>query len=232
MNENIMINENNLLLIGTSHISRESKEKIKKAFTDFKPDIICIELDKARFHAVMNPQKTRGLPSIRQLGVTGFVFAVIGKAMQKKLGNITGMAPGEEMVLGAMLAKNNRLRLELIDQDAALTMRNMSNKVRFSEKLKIVGDIFTAPFSKKLRMKIDIHKIPDEQVILELLEQMKGRYRGFYTVLIEDRNRFMAKKLFLLMKNNPEKRIMAIVGAGHVDGIKKHINSLKNSNIY
>lgn len=223
----------NLTIIGTSHVSKESKEKIKKEFAEFKPDIICIELDRNRFYALSNPQNSaKGMPSVRQLGVTGFLFAVIGKAIQKKLGNLTGMNPGEEMLLGAVLAKNNRLQLHLIDQDAAITLRNMSKKVRLSEKLKIVWDIISAPFSKKIKLKIDINKIPDDQIILELMKQMKERYPGFYNVLLEDRNRFMARKIYLLMKNNPEKKIMSIVGAGHVEGIKKHINSLRNSNIY
>jgi len=110
----------------------------------------------------------------------------------------------------------------------------MSKKVKLREKFRIVGDILTAPFSKKkqIKMKIDIHKIPDEQMILELMNQMKDRYPGFYNVLLEDRNRFMGKKLYLLMKTSPEKKIMAIVGAGHVEGIKKHINSLSASNVY
>jgi pheromone shutdown-related protein TraB len=227
-----MINENNLIIIGTSHISMESKEKIKKEFSEFKPEIICIELDGNRFYAMMNPDKVKGSPSIRQLGVTGFIFAVVGKALQKKLGNFTGMNPGEEMLLGAQLAKNNRLPLELIDQDAGITLKNMSKKVKLREKFRIVKDIVTAPFSKKQRLKIDINKIPDEQLILELMNQMKGRYPGFYNVLLEDRNKFMARKLYLLMKNNPDKKIMAIVGAGHVEGIKKHINSLNASNVY
>jgi pheromone shutdown-related protein TraB len=227
-----MIKEENLVVIGTSHVSKESKEKIKKEFLEFKPDIICIELDRNRFYAMQNPDKAKGVPSIRQLGVTGFIFAVIGKALQKKLGNLTGMNPGEEMLLGATLAKNNRLQLELIDQDASITLKNMSKKVKLKEKLRIVGDVFTAPFSKKMKMKIDISKIPDEQLILELMKQMRGRYPGFYNVLLEDRNKFMAKKVYLLMKNNPDKKVMAIVGAGHVEGIKKHINSLNASNVY
>ncbi|MFA6073556.1 MAG: TraB domain-containing protein [Candidatus Woesearchaeota archaeon] len=227
-----MINENNLQLIGTSHVSADSKAKIKSIFAEFKPDIICIELDAARFAALTNPDKKRGKPSIRQLGVTGYVFAIIGHALQKKMGNITGMTPGEEMMLGATLAKNNKLKLELIDQDASTTLRNMSKKVKFSEKLKIVLDIFKAPFSKKMRLQIDITKIPDDEVIFTLLKLMKNRYPGFYRVLLDDRNRFMAKKIYFLMKANPEKKVMAIVGAGHIEGMKKHLKLLMDSNVY
>ena len=229
-----MIHENRVRIIGTSHVSKESKERIKEAFAEFKPDIICIELDNNRFQAISSPEKKRGTPSIRQLGMTGFLFAIIGRSLQKKMGNLTGMDPGEEMMLGATLAKHNNLRLELIDQDAAITLRNMSKKVKFSEKMKIFLDVFRAPFSKKLRMsvQIDIHKIPDEEVILKVMALMKDRYPGFYRVLLDDRNRYMSRKIYSLMKENPEKRVMAIVGAGHVDGMHKYLKSLMESNVY
>lgn len=227
-----MINEQNLTIVGTSHISKESKERIKKEFSQFRPDVICVELDRGRLYALMNPDKAKGAPSIRRLGITGFIFAIVGKALQKKLGNLAGMNPGEDMLLGVTLAKNNKIRMELIDQDASITLRNLSKKVKLREKLRIVLDIFSAPFSKKKRIKIDIRKIPEDQLILELMIQMKDRYPGFYNVLLEDRNRFMARKIYLLMKGNPDSKVMAIVGAGHVEGIKKHINSLRNSNIY
>ena len=55
------------------------------------------------------------------------------------------------MLLGAEIAKKHNLRLALIDQDAIITMRNMSKKVKAREKWKIVLDIFRAPFSKKLK---------------------------------------------------------------------------------
>jgi pheromone shutdown-related protein TraB len=229
-----MIHENRVRIIGTSHVSKESKQRINDAFGEFKPDIICIELDNNRFQAISSPEKKKGLPSIHQLGITGFLFAVIGRALQKKMGNLTGMAPGEEMLLGATLAKNNKLQLELIDQDAAITLRNMSKRVKFLEKLRIFLDIFRAPFSKKLRMnmKLDIHAIPDEEVIAKVMTMMKDRYPGFYRVLLDDRNRYMSKRIYSLMKNNPDKKVMVIVGAGHVEGMQKYLKSLMESNIY
>lgn len=226
-----MLNQNNVLLIGTSHVSKESKDKIIEAFSEFKPDIICIELDQNRYYALMHPEK-KGKPSIRQLGFTGYVFALIGGFFQKRLGKITGMNPGEEMLLGAKLAKEHKLNLALIDQDAVLTMRNMSKKVRFREKLKIVIDLFRGPFLKDFKMHIDINKIPEDEIIMRILGLMKKRYPGFYKVLIEDRNRYMVKKIYFLMKNNSEKKILVIVGAGHVEGMKKHLKSLIESNIY
>jgi pheromone shutdown-related protein TraB len=227
-----MVDEHKLKIIGTSHVSQESKTRINEVFESFQPDIICIELDRARLYALLHPAQKRGGPSISQLGLTGYLFAVIGRLLQKKLGNMTGMNPGEDMLLGVKLAQNNKLALELIDQDASITLRNMSKKVKFSEKMRIVSDILFAPFSKKMRMEIDVSKIPDEEIIAKLLTTMKDRYPGFYRVLLDDRNRFMARKIYSLMRHQPQKKVLVIVGAGHVEDMRKYLKSLMASNIY
>lgn len=221
------------VLVGTSHVSKESIIKIKQAFSDLKPDIIAVELDKQRFNAMMSKQKSSlGINAIRQIGLTGYLFALIGRAIQKKIGDVVGMNPGSEMLLGAKLAKNNNLMLALIDQDVALTLKNLSKKVKFSEKMKIFGDILLAPFAKQQRIKIDLAKIPSSEFITTIMKQMKDRYPGFYRVLLDDRNRHMAKKIFLLLKNNPEKKVLAIMGAGHIEGVEKHLKSLEDSNLH
>lgn len=227
-----MITKENYRIVGTSHISPESKQRIKHTFSEFKPDIIAIELDKQRFFALTSKNTQRlGLSAIRQIGLTGYLFAVIGRALQKKLGNLVGMNPGEEMLLGATLAKNNNLKLALIDQEASITLRNMSKKVKFTEKLKIVLDVLLAPFSKQ-KIKVDISKVPPQEIIDMLLKQMKDRYKGLYKVLLDDRNRYMARKMYQFMKQDPNTKIMAIVGAGHVEGIQKYLENLIASNVY
>ncbi len=227
-----MISSKNYEIIGTSHVSPESKQKIKQAFTEYKPSIIAIELDKQRLYALTHKETQKlKITAIKKIGITGYLFAVIGRALQKKLGNLVGMNPGEDMLLGFTLAKNNNIRLELIDQDAAITLSNMSKKVKFSEKMKILFDILLSPFSKQ-KIKIDISKVPPQELINKILEQMKHRYSGLYKVLLDDRNRYMAKKIYSIIKTTPDAKILVIVGAGHVEGIRKHLESLIASNVY
>ncbi|MCC7575082.1 TraB/GumN family protein [Candidatus Woesearchaeota archaeon] len=221
----------NIKLVGTSHISPESKKKINSAFNEHKPDIICVELDKQRLQGLIDKNRKRpGIKAIKQLGFTGYLFAIIGGYTQKKLGNITGMAPGEEMLLGVTLAQRNKLRLELIDQEITKTLKKIS-KTPIKEKLKIILDIIKAPFQKKQRMKIDISKIPEEEFVKKLTKQVKERYPYIYKVIIDERNKIMAKKIFLLQRQNPTQRILAIIGEGHIEGIIEQLKKLEQDNI-
>lgn len=223
---------NRLIIIGTSHVAKESKKEIKKVFAEFMPDIIAVELDRQRFVALMQNQKSKlSIGDIRYLGVTGFLFAAIGKFLQKRIGNSVGMNPGEEMLLGAKLARNNKLPLALMDQDIRITLKNLSKKVKFSEKMKMVWDMIKAPFTKQEKIKIDLNKVPPAELITRMMTQMKDRYPGFYKALVDDRNKYMAKKLLIILKNNPDKKILAIVGAGHKEGMEKDLDRLIASNL-
>jgi pheromone shutdown-related protein TraB len=221
----------NIEIVGTSHISPESKKRIIKAFNEFKPDIICVELDKQRLHGLKDKNRKRpGLSAIKQIGVTGYLFAIIGGYIQKKLGGMTGMMPGEEMLLGATLAERNKLRLELIDQDVRITLKKIS-KTPFKEKMKIIWDIIRAPFQRKNKIKINIAGIPDEELVQRLTEQLKNRYPYIHKTVVEDRNKIMAKKIFVLQRDNPTQRILAIIGEGHTQGIKTELKKLEENNI-
>ena len=48
---------NNLSIIGTSHISKHSVEEVKDHILTKNPDIIAIELDRSRAHALLSKKK-------------------------------------------------------------------------------------------------------------------------------------------------------------------------------
>jgi pheromone shutdown protein TraB len=226
-----MANFFNIEIVGTSHISPESKRRILSSFNSIKPSIICVELDRERLQGLRaKNRKGPGLSSIKHIGVTGYLFALIGGFIQRKLGNLTGMMPGEELLLGVSLAEKNNLRLELIDLDVRLTLRKL-RRMPFREKMRLVWDILRAPFQRKRRVKIDIKGIPEESLVLELISQLKSRYPYLYKVIIHDRNKFMAKKLFVLSRENPSLSILAIVGEGHTQGLISELKRLDDSNV-
>ena len=63
------------------------------------------------------------------------------------------------------------------------------------------------------------------------LLKVKKKYPNIYRVLVSERNKIMAKNLLILMKKEPDKKILAIIGAGHekemIELIKKKKNSIE-----
>ncbi|MDP7141058.1 MAG: TraB/GumN family protein [Candidatus Woesearchaeota archaeon] len=217
----------NLIIVGTSHIAKQSMREVEEAVSNNKPDIIAIELDRRRFIALMHKKKGKKdrirLRDIRRIGVKGYLFSLIGGYIQKKLGKIVGVVPGSDMKKAIKLAKKNNLQIALIDQDIEVTLKKFSKSFTWREKWHIVADIFKGIFFRKNVVQFDLSKVPDEQVIKKMMKEVKVRYPNLYRVLVTERNKIMAVNLFKIMKEHPDKKILAVVGAGHAEDMMKII---------
>lgn len=214
----------NVKIIGTSHIAKESIAKINEEFSKFDPDIVCVELDNKRLHSLLSDQKPdRSLRGIKHYGFQGYLFAVIGGYIQEKLGHIVGVKPGSDMLTAVKLSKSKGKILHLIDQDIEITLRRFSKAFTWREKFRLVADIIKAPFSKKIN--IDLNKVPKEELINKLMNDLKKRYPSIYKVLIDERNHVMAKNIYTIMSKNEHKKILVIIGAGHEEALMKLVKT-------
>jgi len=214
-----MIKYKNLVIIGTSHIAIQSINEVKQAVNTLKPDFIALELDLRRFQALTSKKEKRGIANPFELGLIGFIFNQIGAYAEKKLGELVGISPGSEMIEAIKLAKKNNIKIALIDQDIKITLKKLSKNITKKEKWNFIVDLFKAIFSRKNKIKIDLTKVPEKEFIKQLLDQVKERYPNFYKVIIEDRNKAMAKNLYTLISQNKDSKIMAIIGAGNEEDL-------------
>ena len=215
-------------IIGTSHIAAQSSKEIKAAVQADRPDIIAIELDFQRASALMAEEKNKvKLGDILKIGVKGYLFVKIGQYVQQKLGQMVGVAPGSEMKTALELARKEKLELALIDQPIQTTLKNFSKELTWKEKFRFVGDVFKGIFFKKKQMKelgledFDLSKVPPEEVIEKMIIPLKKRYPNVYKTLVADRNKYMVKKLVKLLRADPQKKILVVVGAGHKKGMEE-----------
>jgi len=214
----------NLTIIGTSHIAKQSIEEVKSAFKEIKPGIVALELDEKRFAALRYKKKRKaGLRDILRIGLKGYLFSLIGGFVSRKLGKLVGVVPGSEMITAINLAKKNKTRVALIDQDIEITLKRFSRYFSWKEKFNFIADFFKGIFVREISF--DLRKVPSEKVIERLIGKVKQRYPNVYKVLVYERNIIMARNLSKLMKEIPDKEILVIIGAGHekdvLDLIKK-----------
>ena len=216
-----MINKN-ITIIGTSHISIESVKLVRSIIEKEKPDIIAIELDKRRLSAILSKEQKIRLSDIKELGFKGFLINLIGSYAEKKLGKLVGVSPGSEMKTAIRLAKKYKLKLALIDQDISITLKKLSKSITAREKFNFVKDFIKGLFIKdKSIVNIDLTKVPSQELIDHIIKKVKDGYPSIHKVLIEERNYIFASKLKKLSERYPNKRILAIIGAGHKNEVIK-----------
>ncbi|MBI2649766.1 TraB/GumN family protein [Candidatus Woesearchaeota archaeon] len=210
----------NLVFLGTSHIARQSLGEVKKLIKEEKPGIIALELDKKRLHALMSkaPRKI-DIRSIRQIGLKGFLFSLFGAWAERKLGKLVGVAPGSEMKQAVKIAQKENIKIALIDQDIEITLKRLSKSITWKEKFNFLTDLLKALFSRKKEVEFDLNTVPDKNIIRRLTGKLKERYPNFYRVIIEERNVAIANNIKNLMNSSNDKKILVILGAGHIDEV-------------
>jgi pheromone shutdown-related protein TraB len=219
----------NLTIIGTSHIAKQSLDEVKKAIETEKPDIIALELDKQRLYALMSSKREKiSFSSIFKVGFKGFLFSLIGAWAEKRLGEYGGVMPGTEMKTAIKLSKKYKIKLALIDQDIQITLKKLSKSLSWKEKWNFIADMFRAVILREKEVEFDLRTVPSKEIIQKMINKVKKRYPNIYKVLVAERNEYMAKKLVRLMK--AEEKILAIVGAGHeeemINLVKKNLNKV------
>jgi len=213
-----MKNYKNLTIIGSSHIAKESILQVKEFILDEKPDIIALELDYKRMLSLFNKRKL-SLKDIKEIGIKAFLFNLIGAYIEKKLGKIVDVTPGSEMKTAINLAKKNNIKIFLIDQDIQITLKKLA-KISLKEKFKIIKDILKGLIFRKNEIEpFDLTKVPKEELILKLLKKVKERYPEIYKILIIERNEYMGKALNKIIHDYDDKKILAVIGAGHEKGV-------------
>ncbi len=220
-------------LIGTSHIARQSIQEIKKALKEEKPDIVALELDVQRAAALLEKRPSRISPAvIRQIGLKGYLFAKIGQLVQQRLGKMVGVAPGSEMKTAIEEARKLQLQVALIDQPIAITLQKFSRSLTWKEKFRFMADLLKGIFFPKKQLRelglenFDLRTVPEQELIKKMMQYLRQRYPSIYKTLVEERNRYMVKQLVQLQRVNSGKKILAIVGAGHVEGMTELLRKI------
>ena len=217
-----------LTILGTSHIAKQSIDEIKKAILEDQPDIVAVELDVQRATALLQEKKNKvNFSAIAQIGVQGFIFVKIGQYLQQKLGKMVGVTPGSEMKTAINLARKQKLEVALIDQPIQITLKKLSNSFTWKEKFRFFLDILKGILQPKKQIKelgldnFNLTEVPKNELIVKMMKQLKKRYPSLYKTLVADRNKYMVKNLIKLMRQHPDKKILAVVGAGHKEGVEK-----------
>jgi len=141
-------------------------------------------------------------------------------AFQKKIGKKLGIKPGEEMRRAISAAKTVDAEIYLADRDIRTTLSRTWRLMGLWTKIKLLTQLITSVGEVDSIEKADIEKMKEKDVLETLLAEIGDVLPELRTVLIDERDQYLAAKI----RTAPGKKIVAVVGAGHVPGIKRYWN--------
>ena len=227
MNDNpdiyrILKDDREIILVGTAHISQASKDLVHETIENEKPDTICVELDDGRLNSIKDPDrwKRTDLKQViknKQLG-TLIANLVLG-SYQKRMGAQTGVKPGSELKEAVDLAESSETSLVLSDRDIKITLRRAWACTPWYRKFNLLGGLFASIFDKTEVSEEQLAKIKEQDALSSMMQEFGKSFPEVKQVLIDERDQYLASKI----RNAPGKKVVAVVGAGHMKGIAKII---------
>ncbi|NCC93147.1 MAG: TraB/GumN family protein [Opitutae bacterium] len=209
-------------IVGTAHVSAKSVQDVRDAVAAVRPDTIAIELCEPRYQGMVKKSAWRETNLFRVVKEGKATFLLAQLAMQsfyRRLGKQLEVEPGAEMMAGAACAEETGARLELIDRRIDITLKRVWRHLGFWQRIKLFGTMAGALFSSGEIGGEDIEALKQQDQLEAMMGEMGKAFPEIKKRLIDERDVYLAQKL----RSAPGRRIVAVVGAGHVPGMLKAI---------
>lgn len=213
-----------IYLIGTAHVSQRSVDEVKRVIRELKPDVVCVELDPMRLEAMTDPTRFRRLnifQVIRERKVLFLLASLVLTSFQRRLGEKLGVKPGAELLAAVETAKEVGARVELADRDVQATLKRSWFNLSIWDRLKLVAAMFASLFSRDEISEEQIESLKDRDTIGELMREFAKEMPRLQVPLIDERDRFLMSAI----QEAPGKKIVGVVGAGHVQGMLRYLGT-------
>jgi len=221
----LALGEREFLLLGTAHISSRSVEEVREVIRTEKPDRVCVELDPARYASLTEGNSWQSLNIVEVLKKgKGFLLLanLVLSSFQRRLGAQLGVSPGEEMLTAIRLCQEENIPFSLCDRDIQLTLRRAWAKTSFWGKNKMLAAMLSTVVSSEKLSAEEIEKLKTRTTFQSMLEELAAYLPSVKEVLIDERDRYLATRIYQAEGS----RIVAVIGAGHVEGIVRYLRSL------
>ncbi|MBQ0039379.1 MAG: TraB/GumN family protein [Treponema sp.] len=211
-------NGREFVILGTAHVSQASIDEVARVIDEQKPDTVAVELDEKRYQTIESPEEWKNMDVVQVLkNKQGFLLLanVCLSAYQKKMGEASGVTPGDEMVAAVRKAKELGLEQELVDRQISVTMRRAWAKTPASEKTKLMSLMFATAFTSGTMSESEVEDLKKTNEMDSMLQNLSEELPSIKEVLIDERDRYIASKIW----ESKGKKILAVVGIGHLQGI-------------
>ena len=222
----VVCDQKEIYLVGTAHISEASRQLVRQAIQELEPDTVCVELDERRFRAIAQKDRWENLDIkkvIRQKELPTLMANLILAAYQKKLGEKLGVMPGAELVEAVQVAQELGIKVELCDRDIRVTLLRAWRKTPLWKKGKLLAALINSLFEDVELDEEKLEELKKSDVISELMAELGQAMPEMKQVLIDERDCYLSEKI----RQAPGRRLVAVVGAGHVEGIVKALKQKK-----
>jgi pheromone shutdown-related protein TraB len=216
-----------ITLIGTAHVSRESIEEVRRVIQEEKPGRVCVELDQGRYGSISQKENWERLNVIKILKEgKGFLLIanLVLSGFQRRLGDELGVKPGEEMKTAVETAEEMGLPFDFCDREVQITLRRAWARCGLWNKCKLLASLLSGAFTTEKLSNEEVENLKKASELDGMMAELSDYLPPVKTTLIDERDRYLAAKIW--QSSALADRVAAVVGAGHLHGLRSHLEKL------
>jgi pheromone shutdown-related protein TraB len=223
----IKIDDREIYLVGTAHLSKESVSDVQNTIQTVRPDSVCIELCEQRYRVMTDPdnwKKMNIFKILREKKSTLLLAQLILSSFYRRLGEKLGIQPGAEMLAAIKAAPEVNATIVLADRDIEITLKRVWRYLSFWNKIKMFFHFIVDIFAGEEINENLIEQMKTKDQLESVLAEFADKYPEVKRRLLDERDIYLAQKI----RHSPGQKIVAVVGAGHIRGIKENITEDKD----
>ncbi|WP_017185039.1 TraB/GumN family protein [Alkalibacillus haloalkaliphilus] len=212
-----------VIIIGTAHVSKQSAEQVKEVIETEQPDSVCVELDEQRYQSVREGNKWRDMnifKVVKEKKSTLLLMNMMISSFQNRVAKQFGIKPGQEMIQGIDSAEEVEADLVLADRNIQTTFSRVWRSIGVSGRAKLMLSILYSIFNRETISEQELEKMKQQDMLNSVMQEFTEAFPRLKKPLIDERDQYLAQKI----KDAPGDKVVAVLGAAHVPGVKKEIN--------
>lgn len=229
----VKVNNCSITLLGTAHVSKASADKVQELIATGNYDAVAVELCPSRHKVIVNPDAMARMDLFQVIkkGQASMVAASLALgAFQQRMAEQFGIEPGAEMRVAIRDAQAAKLPVLLIDREIGTTMKRIYHNVPWWKRMNLFAGLIASVISKEKFSAEEIEKLKEGDVLESSFSQFAENEKDLFHPLISERDEYMSARLLKESKENNYQHILAVIGAGHLNGMAQQLEAQSITN--
>nr|DAD23264.1 TPA_asm: hypothetical protein HUJ06_024727 [Nelumbo nucifera] len=214
-------------LVGTAHVSMESCKQVQAVISYLKPQVVFLELCSNRVSVLTRTPQNVKVPTMKEMvdmlkKKKMNSFGILYGWFLAKVANKLEVFPGAEFRVAFEEARKYGGKVILGDRPVNITLRRTWEKMTLWHKVKFLCCAFFQtiflPSSEDLNKKLK--EMDDVDMLTLMVQEMSKAFPTLMETLLYERDLYMSSTLLRVASKHTS--VVAVVGKGHLQGIKKH----------
>lgn len=214
-------------ILGTAHVSESSRREVRGLIESGEYEAVAVELCKSRHKTITDPGSLARMDLwqvIRERRVFAIAALLVLGGCQQRIAERFGIEAGGELKEAVALAASRGLPLAVIDREVGLTLKRLYFGVSWWRRPALLSSLLAGLFYTDEITEEEIEEVKRSETLETAFRHLPLMEGELEEVLIHERDRYMAAKIRKFVSENKPASLLAVVGAGHLEGLRRELS--------